>query len=508
MNGIRFNAFANLACALRQVTQESKRPYFPQLIWADQICINQSDLVERSHQVGFMRDIYNSARFVLVCLGGDQHLGREQAAALAGESEEDGDLEDQAFTEVDEAFTEIDEMIFSTGCELFGPIFDNPWWQRGWICQEVIAAKEVLILYCGLMVDWQTLSLIRDELHHNSQARITRIAQVEWNEDIAILARDRFCLPMVAKSGANFLMHGRKALTEAKKDDAIRVFSHAQTCSVTDPRDRIFAFVGLLDPGYAIIPDYNLDEATVLRYACKRIILYENGLNILTCCNYGSNRPQGIPSWTPTWSDSDNGPPLPVSFIYDAELDYPPFRASAGLHADAVFGSHNASSDSVLIVQCLFIDSLAMQDSIGPMPSLEFHENDILEWRRMVGLKHKPEDIGYSGCVAWRGRDTDGCCGSKEEFLRVMQNSRFDTEGYGRFFRSPKGYVGVAKGVADLRTTDLICILHGANTPLILRKVEGFYMLVSDAYVEGLMYGEAIDYMVDTDLVFETIQIY
>jgi sRNA-binding regulator protein Hfq len=40
-----------------------------------------------------------------------------------------------------------------------------------------------------------------------------------------------------------------------------------------------------------------------------------------------------------------------------------------------------------------------------------------------------------------------------------------------------------------------------------LSKVEDFYVLVSDAYVEGLMYGEAIDTMVEGDLVLETIQI-
>jgi hypothetical protein len=64
MNGIRFNAFANLACALRQVARARERGdlvNYPPLIWADQICINQSSPVEKSHQVGFMREIYESA---------------------------------------------------------------------------------------------------------------------------------------------------------------------------------------------------------------------------------------------------------------------------------------------------------------------------------------------------------------------------------------------------------------------------------------------------------------
>ena len=66
----------------------------------------------------------------------------------------------------------------------------------------------------------------------------------------------------------------------------------------------------------------------------------------------------------------------------------------------------------------------------------------------------------------------------------------------------------MTKRVADLRYTDLIFILLGANVPFILRKVDNYFLLVSDAYVEGLMYGEAIEIMKRGDLVVETIDIH
>ena len=140
-----------------------------------------------------MCSIYSSAYIVLACFGVDQDLVSEQAAALAGGSKEYEIVVDGAFTEMDE--------VFSTGCELFKPILDNPWWQRGWICQEVIDAKEVLALYCGLVIYWQTLSLIRDELHRNSQARITRIAQNDWCEHIAkrVVCGFSLCGPNLAR---------------------------------------------------------------------------------------------------------------------------------------------------------------------------------------------------------------------------------------------------------------------------------------------------------------------
>jgi len=46
-------------------------PDRPRQVWADQCCINQDDLVERSNQVQFMNTIYQNATRILVWLGPD-----------------------------------------------------------------------------------------------------------------------------------------------------------------------------------------------------------------------------------------------------------------------------------------------------------------------------------------------------------------------------------------------------------------------------------------------------
>ncbi|RSL46216.1 hypothetical protein CEP54_013958 [Fusarium duplospermum] len=70
VNGVKCNVFANLChaltCARHFWTTKPRDGDF--LLWADQICINQADLSERSHQVGFMRDIYQNAQQTLICL--------------------------------------------------------------------------------------------------------------------------------------------------------------------------------------------------------------------------------------------------------------------------------------------------------------------------------------------------------------------------------------------------------------------------------------------------------
>lgn len=70
VNGRPFNAFANLEHAIRQVLHHwtKKNPGKELLLWADQICRNQSNNAERTSQVSIMRDIYRRGRETYICL--------------------------------------------------------------------------------------------------------------------------------------------------------------------------------------------------------------------------------------------------------------------------------------------------------------------------------------------------------------------------------------------------------------------------------------------------------
>lgn len=56
INGTEFKVAPNLNCALLHLETNIDLP-----IWIDAICINQTDLIERSEQVLQMRDIYAAA---------------------------------------------------------------------------------------------------------------------------------------------------------------------------------------------------------------------------------------------------------------------------------------------------------------------------------------------------------------------------------------------------------------------------------------------------------------
>jgi len=76
VDGLPFNAFANLEHAIDQALQywNSKHPNKECFLWADQICINQRDDTERTNQVNMMRRIYQRSGETLICLSTPQSL--------------------------------------------------------------------------------------------------------------------------------------------------------------------------------------------------------------------------------------------------------------------------------------------------------------------------------------------------------------------------------------------------------------------------------------------------
>lgn len=59
-----------------------------------------------------------------------------------------------------------------------------------------------------------------------------------------------------------------------------------------------------------------------------------------------------------------------------------------------------------------------------------------------------------------------------------------------KLFSTQHGMLGLGPSV--LREGDLCCIIFGASVPFILRPVGSRYRLVGEAYVHGVMYGEAM----------------
>jgi hypothetical protein len=171
VNGLLFNAFANLAQAIEETCHYRECEYgdTDTVLWADQICINQSDVSERSHQVGMMYDVYENARDTAICLLTPSSGHRKITAfgwirAMNKKTAIDcnewhilvqkGSLE-HLFAKLDVVSPDL--LVFEgmaaisrshgvgPACEQgywdFTKILDSPWWTRAWIVQEFVASR-------------------------------------------------------------------------------------------------------------------------------------------------------------------------------------------------------------------------------------------------------------------------------------------------------------------------------------------------------------------------------
>lgn len=91
------------------------------------------------------------------------------------------------------------------------------------------------------------------------------------------------------------------------------LLNHSRRCNSSDPRDKIYAFLGCTSLNYSIVPDYSPAKSVrdLFMESVRRIILQENNLTILHDA-VQSTKTYSLPSWTPDWTSAVEG-----SFFYN-----------------------------------------------------------------------------------------------------------------------------------------------------------------------------------------------
>jgi len=136
-------------------------------VWIDAICINQSDMNEKTAQVGMMRDIYGAATRVIAILGDtamatvNPNLNRcisgliRRSLAYHSSMAEMMMREDQS-NENYEASSFFTKMATSIDYPLQSGLLRllcHPYWTRVWIIQELVVARSVFVYSDGLVQD-------------------------------------------------------------------------------------------------------------------------------------------------------------------------------------------------------------------------------------------------------------------------------------------------------------------------------------------------------------------
>ncbi|OCT53681.1 hypothetical protein CLCR_10715 [Cladophialophora carrionii] len=108
----------------------------PIKVWVDFLCINQHDISERNFEVGVMGEIYASADRVIAWLGDSSPESEEALNYL----EEVSRLLQQRSEETVVGCND------KTPTRALKHLISRPYWSRLWIIQEVLLAKDALIM--------------------------------------------------------------------------------------------------------------------------------------------------------------------------------------------------------------------------------------------------------------------------------------------------------------------------------------------------------------------------
>ncbi|KAF5647961.1 heterokaryon incompatibility 6 OR allele [Fusarium sp. NRRL 52700] len=330
VNGARCNVFANLHHALKTVhhywvTHTYHRDLF---LWVDQICINQADLKERSHQVGFMRAIYENAKETLICLSvaetrGDgmrwlvqleRILGNELILQTTYPSEDHPRPQGlvSSFQFQDKMKQCLSHPEFVAGWIEFCQVLSSPWWGRAWVFQEFMVSSQATFLYGQHSMQHEYMLRLMPDVCLSTLRVLFEPTKTRGTCVKKKLKRAKVTRTEVSRSISKVL-----SVFLAKKEwnrnfDLKRLLVYTQNSQSSDQRDRIYAMIGLAHPGYAIVPDYSPHNKieSLLVETTRRIVAFENSLDVLSYLSRSDSSSPGpgelLPSWVVDWTKVQN----------------------------------------------------------------------------------------------------------------------------------------------------------------------------------------------------------
>ena len=355
---------------LRAALLSLRLPNMARRLWIDAVCIDQSNVDERSRQVQYMRLVYKRAARVIVWLG-LRTPGIEEAFSTAQrlshvrqrtEATPDvatgGVAGPVSLTDVGGfARSTVEGTPEWSAMHLLSDLLERPYFERCWCIQEVVASSGAIAKCEDLEMSF--FHLIGSSVAVVNWRRRTRNTPLQmWN-----IALTRLQDP------------GRSAV-EGSIGKLLDLLDLTRALKATDPRDRIYSLLGISDEGIqpvlaltqimgresrlvdilrrgatrlsnvvntlnsevdmvrhpALMPDYSRDTVEVY-YSLVRFLIRRSPrvLHVLSYVQHEADPESGpYPSWVPNWAQPKTCNVLQGSFL--AGLCHGHFRYFAELH--------------------------------------------------------------------------------------------------------------------------------------------------------------------------------
>ncbi len=319
------------------------------------------------------------------------------------------------------------------------------------------------------------------------------------------------------------------------------------TVRPTDPRDKVFAILGMVDnSGDSISIDYSLPVSEVARLTFKKLVSCTNDSLEALIYSQNPDRERGIPSWAPDICAPFGAKPLRLNEVYSASGDIISlYSAAQGLEGywDTPDDSHLFLQDGVTLRVCASsVDTIKAQTNSNDdlrgfmfadleytvrewrssvltwLGAVEVHvkyehfmrtltgDRDIQgrrmstirrtslhnepDWRTVfriehIGVGHRAEFEFLSRAIHKNSTDFAVIASEIHAWLRLCE----DTIRGRRMILSSAGRIGLVPTAS--RVGDVICLIIGLDVPFVVRTLtDSTYVLVGEAYIHGAMDGE------------------
>jgi len=517
--------------------------------WIDQICIDQTNLDERSDQVQLMRHIYAKAHRTLIWLGpldvnGDLvmlHILDHVTNLRESIPYDRGNM--THVTEEQNAELGLPDLD-SADWKAFQQFLKKPWFRRVWVIQEVALCKHPPIIMLGNMTcSWHQFAESIEWLYRKGYRDFTELGAL--GQTIFTIQRIR---------------HRKDKQTGIPKQWHLEhLLYFISDKEATDPRDCIYALLGLSidvsNPNTkiseALVPSYRRPMFQVFTDIVRYCIRKSGSLLILGVGGI-EQRPEGTtattcnpPSWMPRWDLPHQQFRKGIHHSFDLSVgpddltDVRPvtrFQAAQDLQAQML---HNEDIGA-LCLKGIKVDHIVWcSESTATMsdnPKALHPLTDIWEGvLAHMGLEktgdgnpqfHSVAEAIYMSMIAGEVVDRQANDELMQDFwlylshlYAVLAWETENDEAYEKYallwdvyrklgedgvvlrvpcrlskrrmFITSRGFIGMSS--ISLCKGDEVFVLFGSDVPHVLRNDrEGNHLLVGEAYVHGLMHGEVI----------------
>jgi hypothetical protein len=307
-----------LSCLRRRDDQE-------RVIWVDAICINQSDVEERGHQVALMREIYSNCQRDIAWL--DPMIGRTKVKArelysLPDLEEEEERVKNgmdlmrdiaeknpQTLKELQDQYREGAYRLLTESQYMLGGVFKDPTlWKRLWVMQELSLAPRLTLMSRDGELSWDVMNnLFKDEPYIDAFHMGRSSSHADWYyKDFS----EVFVPIKLIEDQRRLMSHGKGS----KLMDVLVRFREMES---TNPRDKIFGLLGLVTEDHGIKVDYLMSVPELYQQTTVSLINLAGNLDAL--CQNPFERLKGPTAlWCVDWSENQHKLPSWVA-EYDSK---------------------------------------------------------------------------------------------------------------------------------------------------------------------------------------------